>query len=154
MMCYDDSLNTQSIDLDPQLFEGLLLHNTPGGKLWESDGRNTITVKDLRSIGGEVRSQEYVGCLRGYMFNMPLTIVDTVAKMIEKSLDQKECTTSPTSHILSGTPPSYEEITGNISRLMLEREKRVEEGLPTNDVDTELKRLQQKRKMLSSERYI
>jgi len=176
----------QSIDSDPQLFEGILLHNSPGEKSVVGDGPYSITVRDLRLIGRKVTSQEYGECLRGYMFNMPLAIVDTVAKMMkktldqkefktrnetppcpsmlsivdkvakmmEKSLDQKEYTTSPTPHILSGSPPSYEEITENISRLMLEREKCVEAGLPTDDVDAELKRLQQKRKMLSSERYI
>jgi len=159
LMSNVDSSNMQSIDSDPQLFEGLLLHNTPGGKSAESDGAYAITVKDLRSIGRGFMSHEHGECLRGYMFNMPLSIVDTVAKMMEKSLATREYKTEPMFQV-SGTlnealKPSindslekkkyigYKEITERVDRLWLEREKLVKAGLTTVNVDEGIHKLQQ-----------
>jgi len=156
LMSNADPSNMQSIDSDPELFEGLLLHNSPSGKSAESDRTYAISVKDLRSIGQEVRGQEYGQCLRGYMFNMPLAIVDTVAKLMKKTLVMKENKTNPPSQISEMTSSSkhpspkkhlvhYEEITDSIRRLMLERRECKKEGLPTDDVDAGIKQLQQER---------
>jgi len=155
LMSNEDWSNMPSNDSDPQLFEGLLLHSTPGGKSAEPDGPYAISVRDLMSIGREMRSQEYGECLRSYMFNMPMAIVDKVAKMMEKALVTKEHKTSTPPQISGTIFPSkhpstkkqlvYEEITENIRRLMLERKECKKEGLSTDKVDAVIDQLQQDR---------
>jgi hypothetical protein len=80
-----DTSNMETIDSDPQLFEGLLQCNGHD-KQSSSEGPYAITVHDLRPLGCNMKGGEYETCLRSYMFNMPQGITDKVSIMMNKAV--------------------------------------------------------------------
>ena len=76
MVSIVDPPNMHAIDSDPQLFEGLLGYDSK---------YSAMTVGDLRPIG-QMRGLDCATCLRSFMFNIPASIRDEVALLLDKAL--------------------------------------------------------------------